>query len=495
MKFIRGLKHVSYLLFGLVVASAVSYAQDAPPPEEVVVSASRISISGYEAPTPVTVINSASIQREAHMDIGDTIRELPAVGASNSPNNGSHSADASQGDAGISTVNLRNLGVIRTLVLFDGQRVVSSNPQSGGVDLSTIPTTLVERVDVVTGGASASWGSDAVAGVVNLVLNKRFEGFKGSIDLGNSYKDDHRQYKGELTWGTGFDGDRGHLILSGEYTMSPDAVFLSQRSWFNPETLFPGPAGGPTYVHTFINGNAQYTQGGLITASAAGTGAVGVGGVTALAPANALKGIQFVGSAGTPAPFGFGTTFSGNCTNCSANEFGNTQQYGFIAVPYHNTTLFGYSSYQVTPWLKASVQLNYGQQSEENTAADRTSSVTVKSDNAYLDPSIAAQMVAGGISSITVGTNNLGNISALDSANPTFKSLASGLGSVIVTNNRQLMRAVFTLDGTVGSDWSWSAYAQHSQIRERELVPQNTITQNYNNAVDAVRVTATGPIR
>ena len=164
-------------MFAAISAGAHAQEQEAQAVENVTVSASRINIQGYEAPTPVTVIGAETLQRDAKVDLGDAIRELPAVGQSDSPSNGSHSGNASQGDAGIDTVDLRSLGVVRTLVLFDGQRVVTSNPNSGGppaiggVDLSTIPASVVQRVDVVTGGASAIWGSDAVAGVVNLIIN------------------------------------------------------------------------------------------------------------------------------------------------------------------------------------------------------------------------------------------------------------------------------------------------------------------------------------
>ena len=117
-------------------------------------------------------------------------------------------------------VNLRQLGVLRTLVLFDGQRVVASSV-SGGVDLSTMPSSLVQRVDVVTGGASAAWGSDAVAGVVNVILNKNFDGFAANLEGSDSCKDDHRQYKGEVAYGTDFAGDRGHIILGGVLSGQP----------------------------------------------------------------------------------------------------------------------------------------------------------------------------------------------------------------------------------------------------------------------------------
>jgi outer membrane receptor for ferrienterochelin and colicin len=179
----------------VAAASTSTQAQDSQT-ENVTVSASRIQIQGYEAPTPVTVIGVEQLNRDAKIDIGDSIREMPSVGISDSPGNGSHSGNASQGDAGIDTVNLRNLGVVRTLVLFDRQRVVTSNPNSdnapaiGGVDLSTLPSNIIERVDIVTGGASAQWGSDAVAGVVNLVINKTFTGLKGNLSYGNSQHQD-----------------------------------------------------------------------------------------------------------------------------------------------------------------------------------------------------------------------------------------------------------------------------------------------------------------
>ena len=125
--------------------------------EQVVVSASRITIAGYQQPTPVTVVGAAQIENEAAVDIGDTIRQLPAVGASSGPSNGAGSGGLSGAGSGLDQVNLRQLGILRTLVLFDGQRVVQANI-TGGVDLSTIPTSLIQRIDVVTGGASAAWG-------------------------------------------------------------------------------------------------------------------------------------------------------------------------------------------------------------------------------------------------------------------------------------------------------------------------------------------------
>src|SRR5882762_6744549 len=136
-------------MVAMMAAVATAAQAQEPQTENVTVSASRIQIQGYTQPTPVTVIGAETLQRDAKVDIGDAIRELPSVGPSDSPGNGSHSGNASQGDAGIDTISLRGLGVVRTLVLFDGQRVVTSNPNSSGppaingVDLSTIPSNII----------------------------------------------------------------------------------------------------------------------------------------------------------------------------------------------------------------------------------------------------------------------------------------------------------------------------------------------------------------
>src|SRR5690242_3336385 len=313
------------------ISAAANAQEAAPATENVTVSASRIQIQGYDQPTPVTVIGVEQLNRDAKVDLGDAIRELPAIGGrGDSPSNGAHSGNASQGDAGLDTVDLRGLGVVRTLVLFDGQRVVTSNPNSGGppaiggVDLSTIPSTMVERVDVVTGGASAQWGSDAVAGVVNLVINKNFDGFKANATFGNSSHNDHKSYKFEFVTGTDLFGGRGHTELAANYTMSPDTMYNWSRPWYNynNRALYScavvngGPANALCHTPSGVYSNA-FTNGGLIVASAASTGA-GVAQIRALggqfatagsAPsvgANVLRGIQFVGPDARQVPFNFG---------------------------------------------------------------------------------------------------------------------------------------------------------------------------------------------
>src|SRR5262249_48201558 len=133
----------------------------------------------------------------------------------------------------------------------------------------TMPSSLVQRIDVVTGGASAAWGSDAVAGVVNVVLNKNFDGFTANLEGSDSTQDDHRQFKGELAYGFDFLGDRGHNIAAVSYLSSPDTLFINQRDWFQNTRLVNNPAyaagnGQPKLITVNNVGQSQATQGGLI---------------------------------------------------------------------------------------------------------------------------------------------------------------------------------------------------------------------------------------
>lgn len=209
----------------LCAASAIATAQTAAslPDEQatapdsssdITVTGSRIVRDGYDAPTPVSIISTKELKAEAPANISDFVNTLPAVRGSGTA--ASSNGSLSNGAAGINSVNLRNLGANRTLVLFDGQRSVTSTT-TGQVDVNTFPQALIERVEVVTGGASSAYGSDAVSGVVNFILNRDFTGFKTEYEYGVTTRDDGKNYKFSATGGKSFADGKGHILLSGEY--------------------------------------------------------------------------------------------------------------------------------------------------------------------------------------------------------------------------------------------------------------------------------------
>jgi outer membrane receptor protein involved in Fe transport len=475
---LTGTSLVSLVFFGTPASAQTTPAQQSGAGgssgqvEQVIVSASRIDIAGYQQPTPVTVVGAEQLERDAQQSLGDAIRNLPASGSAPGPNNTVTARNISAGQAGVDEVNLRNLGILRTLVLVDGQRVVASNIV-GGVDLSTIPSTLIERIDVVTGGASAAWGSDAVAGVVNLVLNKNFEGLKGNVEGGMSYLGDRQSYKAEAAYGMSFAGDRGHLLLGGEYQDSPQFIFPGSRSWFNATQLVNNPAyvagnGQPQFIHANNVGYAQATQGGVI-----------VGGP--------LNNIQFVGPNGSPVPFNPGNV-SGLYSNGGQGDT-TTAYTNALAAPFSNATLFAYGSYKITPDVKLSLQMNYGKATVLNSAtpARKFGNVKITNDNAFLPASIVSTMAADHVTSFNLGTINNNN---LDVNNLSESAFLNSVSVPVNRINRQLFRGVVSLDGTIFGDWAWNAYYQHGESRVHSEVLHNLITANFTNAVDAVMVTA-----
>ncbi|WP_338590504.1 TonB-dependent receptor [Shewanella khirikhana] len=174
------------VLFGATAAVAVpsiaEEALDEEKVEKIQVTGSRIARAELSQPTPIVSLGSEEIAKFGNVDLASILAELPAVGATDTiiGNNNSNAA------AGLSSADLRRLGANRTLVLIDGKRHVAGAPGSAQVDLTTIPSSLIERVEIVTGGASAVYGSDAVSGVINVILKKNYEGFEFDVSGGDS---------------------------------------------------------------------------------------------------------------------------------------------------------------------------------------------------------------------------------------------------------------------------------------------------------------------
>ncbi len=456
-----------------VVDTAQTAPADAAAEETIVVTGSRIAVSGYTAPTPVTVVGEEIIQRDAKVSIGDTIRELPAVGASASPNNGAGAGNIVGGITGLDTINLRQLGTTRTLILFDGQRVTQSNV-TGQVDIGTMPTMLVQRIDVVTGGASAAYGSDAVAGVVNLVLNRNFDGLRVSGEVGDTYAFDQFNYRVQMAAGTAFGGDRGRLIFAANHQDSPQTVFANQRGWNNYRQLVNNPAfavgnGQPRLIHADNVSLSNATTGGLITNVATN-------------PAS-LRNLQF-------GPDGATSLFAPDIVSGGVAAGGNVDllhpSISNLTNEFRSTTLFGYASYEVADWLRVSLQGNYGRTLSRNNSVPftRLGNLVIRSDNAFLPQSVRDALTTAGATQFNFGTTNMNNIAP---GKFDLDDFEQSLGIPVATTERTLKRGVLSFDGDIGGGWSYNAYAQIGKVIVDQQTTNNTIIANYNRAIDAVR--------
>ena len=204
--------------------------------EALVVTGTRIRSPNLVAPIPITSIGAQDLLDGGDLSLGDALNDLPALRATFSQANSTRFI----GTSGLNRLDLRGLGTSRTLVLVNGRRHVTSVPGSFDVDTNTIPQALLERVDVITGGSSALYGSDAVSGVVNFVLKRDFEGLQGRVQGGISSRGDRGSYLASIVAGRNFLDDRLNIAVAAEYTRQ-EQVLNSQRE--GQLGTFRGPPG------------------------------------------------------------------------------------------------------------------------------------------------------------------------------------------------------------------------------------------------------------
>lgn len=190
---------------------------------DIIVTGSRLVRSDLNSPSPVSIVGESDIKMSGSVTIENAINEYPQLASGNTSNvnNG--------GGSGVLTANLRGLGSTRTLVLVNGRRFIPAN-SDGQVDLSSIPDALVQRVEIITGGASAVYGSDAIAGAVNFMLVRDFEGVEASYQYAQAFKGDGGSNKIDLTLGTNLDDNRGNVTVSASYTKR-NPIFQSGRAF------------------------------------------------------------------------------------------------------------------------------------------------------------------------------------------------------------------------------------------------------------------------
>lgn len=205
-------------------SSAIEQAGAAEAGATIVVTGSRIRRPNLDSSVPVATVSAADLIDRGSLSLGDALSELPALGSTFTQANSTRFI----GTAGINRLDLRDLGTTRTLVLVNGRRHVTSSPGTYDVDTNTIPSDLLERVDIVTGGNSAVYGSDAIAGVVNFVLKSDFEGLRIRGQNGISSKGDANSYFGSITAGKNLLDNRLNIAFAGEYAFS-DQLLMNER--------------------------------------------------------------------------------------------------------------------------------------------------------------------------------------------------------------------------------------------------------------------------
>lgn len=455
--------------------AAVPETADTQDTGEIIVTGTRILSSGFTAPTPTTVIGEEELARNAQPNIFNAIIQLPSLQGSTGASTGTFST--SSGTQGLSSFSLRGLGAIRTLTLLDGQRVVGANV-TGVPDISMFPQILVKRVDVVTGGASASYGSDAVGGVVNFITDTRFTGLKANVQGGITTYGDDAQALVQVAAGKALMGDRLHLIASAEYAHD-DGVgpgdfgtdLAGKRDWYRATTLFNTGVtnnGLPQFVYGDYAQPYQYARYGLINNGP-------------------LQGIAFDVN-GTPYNFNYGSggqpLGNGRVSNCyPGNSFcvggdlsGAPGSGASLKSSLERINSFGRIGFDFAPDNEVYFTANIAQVKTSNQPSPgyNRPNLTVQCANPFLPQLVRDRCASAGITSFNFGSSN------------------ANFPDPKVSTDRRQYRFVGGVKGRFGiggSDWRYDAYYEHGTtiadidvdtivLQNRYVAATNAITLN-----------------
>jgi len=472
---------------------AVAQDDDNPVLEEIQVTGSRIRRTDFETPNPVTVIDQDFMQNLGIINAGDALQEIPSNVSTFTP----QATGNSNFFAGSTIANLRGINPYfgsRTLTLIDGRRHVPTS-QGDSVDLNIIPTILMQRMDVVTGGASAAYGSGAISGVNNVILDKRLEGLKLDLDYGISDEGDGDNYHGALAWGTSVMDGRGHLVLAGEYEKQEAVGCDDARDWCAENVGFLGTLGpdnvtplDPNLPSNVLASNRRFngvsdagvfwnTNWGTVLPTPAvvpGVTADGTGVADFALGQNAI---------GQPSASGGGTAIGGDGIS--------TQHYTNLIGETERKTFHGHFDYDITDTINFGIDGAYAKvtsdnrtQATTNTASGNTA-LSIAGDNAYiLQQALAGNMALANAQAATAVPNPFNPFAP--PAASLNKDWTSQLDSHS-TFNTEVWSIVGDLNGQFGdSSWTWDAYVSHGHTKRGQTVFDNPHLTSLKYAVDAV---------
>ena len=410
-----------------VMGSSETLAQESDRIESIQVTGSRIARDGYDMPNPVSVLAEEDIDAEAPASVAEFAMTLPSIQGSSTAT--TNSGSLSNGQSGIAALNLRALGTGRTLVLFDGQRSVASS-SVGQVDTNTFPQSLVKSIEVVSGGASSAYGSDAIAGVVNFILDKDYTGFKTAIEYGEVAEYGAGNQRIEITAGSDFGNGQGHFLFSAEYydqegirDVVADWQLRGYQGIINPDKS----EGAPFFLVGENIGIGAYTPGGLIVSGP-------------------LKGTYF-GEGGSLGQLDYGTQ-SGLWMIGGDWRYAQSSMLGTNSLQADSTrkSVFGRASWELSPTVTAFAQgswAGYVGDSDYIRPTDRNRRVSI--DNAFMPETLRSQMSDLGLTSITVS------------------SARADIPLSGANNTRDTSRFVIGADGSFvagGLGFNWDTYYQ-----------------------------------
>ena len=445
----------------IVGAGTAAYAQtSAAPIEQVIVTGSRVIANGNDMPTPVTVVSPAELTSTAPASVMDALQELPVFAGGRSPQ--TNVGNSSQNQAS-HQFNIRNVGITRTLVLYDGRRIASTSP-TGEVDADIIPQMLLQRVDVVTGGVSAVYGSDAVAGVVNFITDNKFNGIKGNVQGGVSEYGDSVEERAGVAAGMSVLDGKGHVEGSVEF-YNNDGVTGKQKFSRDWETLTKSAQGGGTLANP--NVLVSYTR--LASSSYSGY-------ITTGNPAtNPFRDMEFAGANNALVPFVHGTPSGTSLVEVGGD--GIYYQEASLVATTRQGQVFGRFDYDFSDDMSGFVEVTGTKIGNTNVhQTNEYRNVTLSATDAFLTAAQQSTLAAAKVTSFIFSKGML-QAPPLQSRSMTTSGLFEA-----------------GLNGKVFGNYRWDLSFVHNENRQYTHNPANPSTQKSFAALDAVKDPATGNI-
>ena len=481
----------------LVALAGSAFAQSSGTVESVTVTGSRVISDIVNSPTPVTIVTAEQLQATTPSNIPDGLNKLPVFAGSNVPRLAGNGGGGNSSSGGVpqNVLALRNFGVQRTLVLLDGHRATPTG-SDGSVDIDTLPQMLVSRVDVVTGGASAVYGSDAVTGVVNFILDKKFEGLKIDANAGISTYGDGASVKFGAAFGTSLLGGRAHFEGALRH-FQQDIIPAFARPIGR---LVVTQAGNGSFANPFTNvlntRKPDSPPGGLIQGCL---------------PACPLADNQQFVSNGVLGPFNPGQTTGTGNQNSGGD--GGYNSFGTAQTALRQNELFSRFSYDLSPdtvvyvqgsaseafssgwWFptKETPTNSSGGVAKGAAPAGGTSNLqasTFYKNNAFLPAAVQTALGNNGTNPVSVQVSPTASPNSIQPSN-TFQlgSYFQGTGPAGLVGTRNVNRNLSItagLDGTVFGDYSWDLFYTHGENRQAVDNLNNSNYQKQFAASDAV---------
>ena len=429
---------------------------------EVIVTGSRIARRDFQSDSPISTINSEAIASAGQPSLDKAIGELPQFSGAQ----GASEVGDAQGSLGFaggqSYSDLRGLGPNRSLVLLDGRRLQPSAPD-GSIDLNTIPTALIDNVEVITGGASATYGSDAIAGVVNFKLRRNFTGLEVSATHGGTTHGDGATNDISVVLGGRFADDRGSAMVAFEYADRATVDGASRPFFQNIRQLARPPEG--------IIAAGNY-GGGAPTVAAVNAVLAGYPGTTPIAGAGTYKGAIGVNTDGTiftqnAAPNcvqnykGVGTVKGVNISpNCTQAEVA-LGQYFAVQVPLTKYNAFARATYDLADHVSAYAQFNFS----DSSALDQTGPGSSKAAVPLIVPR-NSPYVTGNAALQTI----LNSITPPATGPLIITKLLTPFGNRVETFNYQVWQALGGFKGEIpGTRLNWDIYGSYGRSEFKNI--------------------------